>query len=75
MPSVALITVESADRELMPALVAEITGTWSRTAHRTGVRLEVMLSLGLIHMVQQQSSLLRGQVLRPKGQDGAGEVC
>ena len=48
MPSVGVITMESADRALMPASVAERIGTWSRTTHRTGVRLKVMLSLGLI---------------------------
>ena len=50
---VAVITLENAYKELMPASVAERTGTWSRTAYRAGVRLEVMLSLGLIQSVQQ----------------------
>ena len=58
--SVAMLIVESADRVLMPALVAVKVGTWLETADRTEVRLEVMLSLCLIHRVQQPPSLLRG---------------
>ena len=54
--SVAVLTVESADRALMPTSVAVRAGTWLRTAHRTGIRIEVMLSLVLIHRVQQQPS-------------------
>ena len=58
--SVAELTVESADRALMPASVVVRVDTWSETLHRTEVRLEVMLSLGLSHRVQQQPNLLRG---------------
>ena len=57
---VAMLTMESADRELMLASVVVLAGTWSRIAHRTGVRIEVMLNLGLIHRVKQPPSLLRG---------------
>ena len=57
---VVVLTMESADRALMPVLVAVRAGTWLRTVHRTGVRLEVMLILGLIHRVKQQLSFLRG---------------
>ena len=60
VPSVAVINVESADKALMPSSVAERLGTWSRTANRTRIRLEVMLSLGRIHRVKQQPILLRG---------------
>ena len=60
MLNVAELTVESADRALMPASVVVRVDTWSETVHRTEVRLEVMLSLGLSHRVQQQPSLLRG---------------
>ena len=58
--SVAELTVESADMALMPASVAIRVGTWLETSHRTEVRLGAMLSLGLIHRVQQQPSLLIG---------------
>ena len=51
--SVAELTVESADRALMPSLVVVRVGTWSEIVHKTEVRLEVMLSLGQIHRVQQ----------------------
>ena len=44
-----VLTGESADREIKSASVAERMSTWSRTSHRTGVRLEVVLSLGLIN--------------------------
>ena len=58
--SVAVLTVESADRALMPAAIVVRAGTWLRTSHGIGVRLEIMLSLGLIHRVLQQPSILRG---------------
>ena len=51
--SVAELTVENADRALMPALVVVRVDTWSETVPRAEVRLEVMLSLGLPHRVQQ----------------------
>ncbi len=51
--SVAEITVENADRALMPASVVVRVDTWSETVHRIEVRLEVMLSQGLSHIVQQ----------------------
>ena len=51
--SVTMLTVESADGLLMHVLVAVRAGTCLRTARITGVRLEVMLNLGLIHRVQQ----------------------
>ena len=51
VPRVVGLTVEREDRALMPVLVEERTGTWSRFAHITGVRMEVMLNLGLIHRV------------------------
>ena len=49
--SVAELTVESADMALMPASVVVRVDTWSETVHRTEVRLEVMLILGLTHIV------------------------
>ena len=58
--SVAKLTVESANRALMPASVVVRVDTWSETVHRIEVRLEVMLSLDLTHRVQQQPSLPRG---------------
>ena len=58
VPSVVVLTVESAERARMSASIEKRTVTWSRTTHKTRVRLEVMLSLGLIHRVKQQSSLL-----------------
>ena len=58
--SVDELTVESADRALMPGSVVVRVDTWSETVHRTEVRLEVMLSLGLSHRVQQQPTLPRG---------------
>ena len=58
--SVAELTVESADRALLPAMVVVRVDTWSETVHKTKVRLEVMLSLGLTLRVQLQSSLPRG---------------
>ena len=51
--SVAMLTVECADRELMPVLVAVRVSIWLETSQRIDVRLEVMLNLGLIHRVQQ----------------------
>ena len=58
--SVAELTAESEDRVIMLASVAVRVGTWLETPHRPEVRMEVMLSLGQIHRVQQQPSLLRG---------------
>ena len=58
--SVAVLTVESANGALMHVLVAVRLGTWSRTSYRIGVRLEVMLILGLIHRFKQHPLLLRG---------------
>ena len=55
----AVLTMESADRALMPASVAVTVGTWLRITHRNEVRLEVMLSLGLIHRMKQHPILLR----------------
>ena len=63
--SVVVLIVESADRALMPVLVVVRVGIWLETAHKIEVRLEVMLSLGLIHRVQQHSSLLRGTSSMP----------
>ena len=34
VPSVVVLTVDSADRELMPVSVAVTEGTWLRTTHR-----------------------------------------
>ena len=59
---VVVLTMESADRALMPTSVTVREGTWLRTAHRNEVRLEVMLSLGLIHRMQQLSSFLREKI-------------
>ena len=47
--SVAVLTVESANRALMLASVTVRVGTLLRTSHRREVILEIMLSLGLIH--------------------------
>ena len=63
--SVDVLTVESADRALMPASVVVRVDTWSETVHRIEVRLEVMLSLDLTHRVQQQPSLPRGTDFMP----------
>ena len=63
--SVAVLTVESADRALMPVSVAVRVGIWLKTSHRTKVRLEVILSLDLINRVQQQARLLRGTSFMP----------
>lgn len=49
VPCVNILIVKSADRTLKPAFVAGKAGTWSIIAHRTGVRLEVMLMIGLIN--------------------------
>ena len=57
---VEMLTVESADRALMTVSIEIIAGTWLRTAHRTAVRLEVMLILGPIHRVQLHPVLPRG---------------
>lgn len=56
---VAMLTMESADRELMLASVVVLAGTWSRIAYKKEVWLEVMLNLGPIHRMLQQPSLLR----------------
>ena len=58
--SVVVLTVDSAYRALMPTSVAVRAGIWLRTTQRKEVRLEVILSLGIIHRMQQQSSLIRG---------------
>ena len=58
--SVVVLTMESAEIALIPALVAVRVGIWLDSAHITEVRLEVMLSLGLNHRVQKQPSLIRG---------------
>ena len=50
--SVVELTIESADRALMPASVVVKVYTWSKTIHRTKVRLELILSLGLTHRVR-----------------------
>ena len=65
MPSVAVLRVESEYRALMPELFVEGRGTWSRCANRTGVKMEVMLNLGIIIGIQQQPSLLRGTFSTP----------
>ena len=44
----AVLTLESAYRALMPATVAVRVTTWLETTHRIEVGLEVMLSLVLI---------------------------
>ena len=56
----SVLKVESANRELMPSSVVVRAGIWLKSAHTTGINLEVMLSLGLIHRVDQNLSLLRG---------------
>ena len=58
--SVTVLTGESADRALMPVSVVVRVSIWLEIDHRTEVRMEVMLSLGLIHRVRQQPSLLKG---------------
>ena len=58
--SVVMLTMESADRALMPASVMVRVDTWSKTIHRIEVRLKVMLSLVLTRRVKQQSNLPRG---------------
>ena len=63
--SVAELTVENADRALMPALVVVRVDTWSEIVPRTEVRLGVMLSLGLPHIMQQQPNLRRGTDFMP----------
>ena len=63
--SVAELTLENADRALMPALVVVRVDTLSEIVPRTEVRLGVMLSLGLHHRVKQQSSLPRGTDFMP----------
>ena len=50
--SVDVLTVESANRALMPSFVAVRVGTWLEAAHRTQVGMVVMLNLGLIHRLQ-----------------------
>ena len=45
--SMAELTVESADRALIPASVVVRVDTWSDTVHKTEVRLKVMLNLVL----------------------------
>ena len=39
--SVVMLTMESADRALMPSSVVVRVGTWSEIVHKTEVRLEV----------------------------------
>ena len=63
--SVAELTLENADRALMSALVVVRVDTWSETVPRTEVRLGVMLSLGLPHIMQQQPNLRRGTYFMP----------
>ena len=63
--SVSELIVESADMSKMPDSVVVRVDTWSDTVLRIKVRLEVMLSLGLTHKVQQQSSLQRGTDFMP----------
>ena len=72
--SVAVLTVESVDRALMPSSIEVRAGTWLRTVHRKEARIEVMLILDLIHGIQKQSSLIEEHVLRSEGNGGAGEV-
>ena len=64
MLSVAVFTVESGDRALMPASVIKSRHMVKDCPQSRG-QAGVMLSLGLTHRVQQQSSLLRNQVLCP----------
>ena len=49
MLSMVIITVETKDKALMHASAMVRVGTWLRTALRKEVRLEVMLSVFLIH--------------------------
>ena len=58
--SEAELTVESADRALMPITIVVRADTWSESVHRTKVRLDVMLGLGLTLRVHQQPNLQRG---------------
>ena len=58
--SVAILIVASADYAQMHASIAGRVDIWSRTIHRIGVRLELMLTLGLIPRMMLQLSLLRG---------------
>ena len=58
--SVAVLTIDTAYRALISALVAVRVSTLLRTANRKEVRLDVMLSLGIIHRMQPLSCLLRG---------------
>ena len=51
--------MESKDRAVMPVFVAVRVGIWLESAHITKVRVEVMLSLGLINRVQHHPNLLR----------------
>ena len=74
MLCVAILTVENADSALISSSVVGRADIWLRNAHRTGVRLEVILSLGLIQTVQKKSSLLREHVLRHEGNGVAGKV-
>ena len=55
-----VLTLDSADKVVMSTSVAVRANTWLRTAYRKEVCLEVMLSLGLIHRMQENLSLLRG---------------
>ena len=63
---VSELTVETADKAEMPALVVVRLDIWSKTDNRTEVRPEVMLSLGLTHRVKQQPSLQRGTNSMPR---------
>ena len=72
--SFVVLTVGSVDRALKPTLVVVRMVIWLRTTYSTGVRLEVILNLVLIHMVQQQSSLLRGTGSSPECHGRAGEL-
>ena len=56
MLCVAILTVENADSALISSSVVGRADIWLRNAHRTGVRLEVILSLGLIQTVQKKSA-------------------
>ena len=51
--SVVVLIVENSDRTQMLVLVVLRVGTWLETGHLTKVRLEVMLSEGLIHRMHQ----------------------
>ena len=46
------LMLESVDRALIPASFEVRAGIWLSNTHKTGVTLEVMLSLDLIHWVQ-----------------------